>query len=309
MKTLLSYRTLFRILSLSLIPLLIVSDLFMFGLAFSPTLAVSAILSGYLVLVLVPPSRFDPKIPFFVVAGTMAVSALVPSGCRIVFNVTMLLVSVSVVNVILFSDIKKLAPSKLTWPFVQNEARCLSAIVWLSLALLHHSVKDSDSLFVGIGSLLISTVLYLLRYLKDYNDLPYVMKATDSEMMKIIALSSMDNEKAARLFQRIDKMMEEKSLYLDASLSQSNVARMALTNSSYVSKVVNHFSGKNFKNYLSSYRVRHAAELIDKDPRLKMSEVAQMSGFNSVPTFNHMFKDHMGLTPTEYKNRQRPGPH
>ena len=54
--------------------------------------------------------------------------------------------------------------------------------------------------------------------------------------------------------------------------------------------------------YLNSVRVKKAEEyLLDMD--ISITEAAYMSGFNSIQTFNRVFKKIKGCTPTEYRKR------
>ena len=62
-------------------------------------------------------------------------------------------------------------------------------------------------------------------------------------------------------------------------------------------------SGKNFRQFINSYRIRYSVELMKKNPRLRMDEVATMSGFHSTVTFTMAFKANMGETPGEYAQR------
>ena len=57
----------------------------------------------------------------------------------------------------------------------------------------------------------------------------------------------------------------------------------------------------NYSTFVNTYRVKHAADLIAKDPRMKMEEVAKLSGFNTIPTFNSAFKAIMNERPSEYQ--------
>ena len=74
-----------------------------------------------------------------------------------------------------------------------------------------------------------------------------------------------------------------------------------LSGDSFWAKAVNKYAGMNYSAFINSYRVKHAAELISKDPRMKMEEVAKLSGFNTLPSFNAAFKSVMNERPSEYQ--------
>ena len=52
---------------------------------------------------------------------------------------------------------------------------------------------------------------------------------------------------------------------------------------------------------LSVSRIAHAEQLLI-EPNLSITEVAMRSGFNSLSTFNRIFKAAKNCTPSEYKN-------
>lgn len=57
---------------------------------------------------------------------------------------------------------------------------------------------------------------------------------------------------------------------------------------------------KNFIDYLHEVRISYACRyLIETDKTI--SEIAYVTGFNTVPNFNKQFKSKMGLCPTEYR--------
>ena len=116
-------------------------------------------------------------------------------------------------------------------------------------------------------------------------------------------LSYLDDNKdhLDKVFTRVTNYLEEKQPYLYGSVSVGELSQKIFANRTQVSKAVNRLSGKNFSTFVNTYRVRHAAELISKDPRMKMEEVARLSGFNTLPTFNAAFKSIMNERPSEYQ--------
>lgn len=68
----------------------------------------------------------------------------------------------------------------------------------------------------------------------------------------------------------------------------------------YFSRLFKEITGQNFLNYLNSYRVKQAEKLLkySKNPIL---DIAMESGFNSLTTFNRIFKKVKGCSPTFYR--------
>ena len=55
-----------------------------------------------------------------------------------------------------------------------------------------------------------------------------------------------------------------------------------------------------FYDYVNGYRVREACRLIDSGTRKTLAEISELSGFNSLSTFNRAFSRHAGMSPSEY---------
>ncbi|MGM9784337.1 MAG: helix-turn-helix domain-containing protein [Candidatus Cryptobacteroides sp.] len=104
-----------------------------------------------------------------------------------------------------------------------------------------------------------------------------------------------------RLFEKVKVFMENNNPYLYGSFSIGELSQKIYANRTHVSKAINRLAGMNYSTFVNTYRVKHAADLIAKDPRMKMEEVAKLSGFNTIPTFNSAFKAIMNERPSEYQ--------
>lgn len=109
-----------------------------------------------------------------------------------------------------------------------------------------------------------------------------------------------DNAEMAALFKRIEKIMKEKKPFLDGDFSVGDLAHLVYRNKSFVSKTINKMASTNFCMYVNRYRVKYAAEMIKKYPTMKKSQIAYMSGFNTLPSFNSAFKSMLSVRPSEY---------
>ena len=102
------------------------------------------------------------------------------------------------------------------------------------------------------------------------------------------------------IFEKVCRHMESARPYLNDSLSLEDLARAVGTNKSYLSKVINTCTGMNFPQFVNNYRVRYSMELFRQDPRLKVAELAMMSGFHSGVTFTLAFRLFLGKTPSDW---------
>ena len=64
-------------------------------------------------------------------------------------------------------------------------------------------------------------------------------------------------------------------------------------------------TGGNLSGYINNLRLNHAIQLLNEHPNYTMKAIAEDSGFNSMPTFNNLFKKKTGMTPFEFKSAQK----
>lgn len=68
-----------------------------------------------------------------------------------------------------------------------------------------------------------------------------------------------------------------------------------------MSRMFRQYTGSTFTQYLSKRRVDMAMELLSSS-RIPVTQVALQCGFNSIATFNRVFREVKGCTPTQYRS-------
>lgn len=114
-----------------------------------------------------------------------------------------------------------------------------------------------------------------------------------------------DVARMSRLYARVVSLMEQKRPFLDDEFGLEDLALSVFTNKSYLSKTINVMSGRNFSQFVNYYRIQYSMELMRKDPRLRVVDLALMSGFHTTVTFTMAFKLNVGETPSQYLERVR----
>lgn len=121
-----------------------------------------------------------------------------------------------------------------------------------------------------------------------------------------------EEDHMSRVYTKVLNYMETRKPYLDEKFSIDDLADAVFSNKAYLSKAINYYSGRNFRQFVNYYRVMYAVSMMKKDRHLKVVELAMMSGFHSLATFNLAFKLFMNMTPGAYygvlasQDRQRP---
>lgn len=106
------------------------------------------------------------------------------------------------------------------------------------------------------------------------------------------------------LHRRLVEALERDACYLQADLTIDGLADRLRAPVHQVRTLVNTGLGhRNFPAFLNTYRVAHASRLLADPERARdtVLSVALQSGFASLATFNRVFRDVTGVTPTAYR--------
>ncbi len=107
------------------------------------------------------------------------------------------------------------------------------------------------------------------------------------------------------LYERCCRYMTEHRPFLVESFTLQDLANAVYTNKAYLSKTINRFSGRNFRQYVNYYRVMYAMELFRSNMSLRVTELALLSGFRSSTSFFQSFAKVMGEPPSHWCSRIR----
>ena len=106
------------------------------------------------------------------------------------------------------------------------------------------------------------------------------------------------------LAERIKDLMALDKLYQEPAFSRADLARELDVSENVLSRVINCAFEKSFRKLLNDHRVDEA-QLLLRDSDLQVTQIAFDVGFNSLASFNRVFKDNSGVAPTEYRATAR----
>ncbi|MCK7502842.1 MAG: helix-turn-helix transcriptional regulator [Desulfobacterales bacterium] len=125
----------------------------------------------------------------------------------------------------------------------------------------------------------------------------------ESEPGRRYERSSLTPENAALYETRLRETMEREKLFLDPELTLPKLARALDLPASHLSQVINERLGRNFFEFINGYRVDAARQrLANPAPgQQKLVAIAFDCGFNSLATFNRVFKELAGRPPSDFR--------
>lgn len=111
----------------------------------------------------------------------------------------------------------------------------------------------------------------------------------------------LDPETALQVYAEVYAVVTTQALWREPKFRLADLAQATGFAEHYLSFVINQQSGCNSQLWLNQFRVK-AAQALLRTTELPVLSVALQVGFNSKATFNRVFKDVAGQSPTEYRH-------
>ncbi|WP_454831336.1 helix-turn-helix domain-containing protein [Pseudoxanthomonas wuyuanensis] len=120
------------------------------------------------------------------------------------------------------------------------------------------------------------------------------------------AKSSLDEPTRARIRRKVNESAAS-NLHLNSRLTLRMLCLHIRENPHYVSQVLNQDLGINFYDLINRQRIESAKAALAAFPDKTILDIALEVGFNSKSTFNAAFRQHAGMTPTEFRQQNGDG--
>lgn len=105
------------------------------------------------------------------------------------------------------------------------------------------------------------------------------------------------------LAEKLKLKLEGERVYREMALSREKLATMLNVGEHQLSKIINRVFGKNFHRLVNGYRVEEAKQRLTGESTA-ITVIAFEVGFNSLASFNRVFKEEAGMSPTEWREKK-----
>lgn len=171
----------------------------------------------------------------------------------------------------------------------------------LAVSLFTESLENQQLALImryGLGVLPVQLALlfWLTRVSPEQLQFKALAKPASSE-------SGIDPKDAA-LHRRLMQAIDHEKVYLRPGLTIEGLAELLKAPSHQLRHLINAGLGyRNFAAFLNGYRLDHAKTALADDDRARdtILAIAYESGFASLQSFNRVFKDVIGQTPTDFR--------
>ncbi len=188
---------------------------------------------------------------------------------------------------------------------------CFTLISFLSFNF--GLIKNIDNIYVVLNIIFVFLFFYLSFHgVRHYSleNLPSNMNQ-ESQVVDPIpdntaikpSSTSFDNSNQNRVFEQLKELFDSSQIYTQPQLKIADVAEQLDIPSHQLSQIINSRYGKPFYDFVAAHRI----ELLKKrllSPENKQYTILSLGldcGFNSKASLNRVFKEHTGLTPSQFQ--------
>lgn len=124
------------------------------------------------------------------------------------------------------------------------------------------------------------------------------------------SIETNDNEQHVKseyqaIFDELDRLIVKHHWYLTPRLTLANMSELTGMQTRDISRAINLHASKSFNDYINQFRVQAFCDKLKANSEESLTNLAFDAGFSSKASFNKVFKQILGITPSEYKTRLR----
>jgi AraC-like DNA-binding protein len=247
--------------------------------------------------------QFSSQVPALIKYMLTALLAIVPAS-YIILSLKVLL------------KYQKLLPQN----YSNTDRITLAWLRWIVISLLvlfvilfplirfgvNYSILNYQNLFGVVGVVLTFYLFFIgyfgLRQTTVFSSVPVALQFV-GDLKATYKNSGLTDAAVNKLFQKLIAHMQQSQPFLNENLNLATLATELNITPNQLSQVINQKSSVNFFNFINQYRVQAVKEKL-KDPayaHYSILGIGYECGFRSKASFNKIFKEVEGVTPSEYQ--------
>ena len=191
-------------------------------------------------------------------------------------------------------------PTIFNWLLMFTSA---TLVAWVLKAIFALTNVPDPQAFSFASDILIVIIIYVIAAAQWRHPQLFTVEQLGEVSNDVIELSGslLDASTRAELYKTVKDKMERQQLFKEAGLTLSSLAKATGLSTHHLSEVLNQHAGKNFYEFVNTYRVDYVQRRLGEDKIGKVLDIAMEAGFASMSTCNAIFKQDTGKTPTQYR--------
>ncbi len=206
--------------------------------------------------------------------------------------------------------------NELNWLYVLTAIFGITYFLYFSLGSYNVLMKQGFFDIAYTSDVFLTILAFSVSYFGIKQ--PYLFKVIPEENEEFMALkkkneskrkyknSNLTEEQKEEYVTHILTFMDEERPFINPELTVQDLSKQLNISRHHLTELLNNDIGKNFFTFINEYRVEEVKRrLLDaRFEHLTIVAIAFESGFNSKSTFNSIFKQNTGNTPSQWKTAE-----
>ncbi len=172
-----------------------------------------------------------------------------------------------------------------------------SFVMLRSISRRFYDYQDIPLLNLGISLFGLAVICwFVIKTMRN----PDLFLGIDQNIKPIDNTSVENKEEHEEEIQRLYDYMDRQKPFLEETLTLQKLAQQTNIPEKQLSFLINRISGKHFFDFINSYRIREAQNLL-RNSDLNIQQIMYEVGFNSKSSFNTAFRKFSSTTPSKYR--------
>ncbi|MBP7736462.1 MAG: AraC family transcriptional regulator [Spirochaetes bacterium] len=181
-------------------------------------------------------------------------------------------------------------------------------LLWISMLFIIYIAIVSDKSLMHRWTVLVITVLLIISYYWEKKHADFFLEMQKDASATRYAKSMLRGIDTKAVIERLQELMELEKIYLDEGLSLQQLSALLGITPHQLSEILNDRLDTNFRSYVNSYRIGAAKKLLLENDAMSVLRAALQCGFISKTVFNTAFLKSEGMTPTQFRDRNKKTP-
>jgi len=169
---------------------------------------------------------------------------------------------------------------------------CINIVSRIEVTLLDYNIS-ADELF--------GKKVNLIEDILKHNNMHDVRKLIKNIIF--VSIKHLDSRRQSSSAIIVREVMSYIEANFKNDVSLNTIAKSLFYSPNYLGNIFKQETGRYFSEYLTEYRIKKAAELL-QERKIKVLEASLSVGYKDMPTFIKNFKSIFGMTPSEYRARR-----
>lgn len=145
-------------------------------------------------------------------------------------------------------------------------------------------------------------VISFLNHCQPYGDIEKAYMEWEEQEKSVCQPEITRSKVVYHLLESKLKIWVAQEKYTEPNLTLDSLSTYVGTNHTYLSRFLKETHGVSFSEWVSGLRVSKAKELMRKNPKEKLENVAYLSGFSSLSYFSKVFSHLEGVSPARWRD-------